>query len=182
MAVDSGLLSEAKAAEARVIDAEHAADVARCDFHHAVRRLHLAGGSLREIADALGLSHQRIHQIVESAGGTRSRPKRRVPREDLLACSFCERTQKQVKKLIAGPGVYICNRCSDIAQVVLDPATEPGSAAGFMHKVSHDAAQECSFCGKGSQQVPAMAATGDARICTECVALCHQIIEEEKLA
>ena len=99
---------------------------------------------------------------------------------ELLACSFCGRTQKQVKKLIAGPGVYICNGCADIAQVVLDPAAEPGSVAGFMHKVSHDAAaQECSFCGKGSQQVPAMAATGKARICTECVALCHEIIEEE---
>ena len=99
---------------------------------------------------------------------------------ELLACSFCGRTQKQVKKLIAGPGVYICDGCADIAQVVLDPATEPGSAAGFMLRVSHDAAAgPCSFCGKGRQQVPAMAATGKARICTECVALCHEIIEEE---
>ena len=180
MAIDPDLLSQAKAAEASVIDAEHAAEVARCDFHRAVRRLHLAGGSLREIADALGLSHQRIHQIVESAGGTRGWRKRRVPRGDLLACSFCGRDQSQVKKLIAGPGVYICNGCADIAQVVLGPATEPGSVAGIMHKVSHDAAAEgCSFCGKGSQQVPAMAATGKARICTECVALCHEIIEEE---
>jgi len=180
MAIDPDLLSQAKAAEARVIDAEHAAEVARSDFHRAVRRLHLAGGSLREIADALGLSHQRIHQIVESAGGTRSWRKRSVPRGDLLACSFCGRTQKQVKKLIAGPGVYICNRCADIAQVVLDPATEPGSGAGIMHKVSHDAAAvPCSFCGKGSQQVPAMAAGDKVRICTECVGLCHEIIEEE---
>ena len=99
---------------------------------------------------------------------------------ELLACSFCGRTQKQVKKLIAGPGAYICGGCADIAQVVLDPAAEPGSVIGFMHKVSADAAAgPCSFCGKGSRQVPAMAATGEARICTECVALCHEIIEEE---
>jgi ATP-dependent protease Clp ATPase subunit len=101
-------------------------------------------------------------------------------RGDLLSCTFCGRNQKQVKKLIAGPGVYICGGCADIAQVVLDPAADPGSVAGSMHKAGPvEAAEPCSFCGKGSQQVPAMAAAGEARICTECVALCHEIIEEE---
>ena len=68
MALDKSLLDQAKAAEARVIDADHEAEVARAEFHRAVRRLQLAGASLREIADALGLSHQRVHQIVEFAG------------------------------------------------------------------------------------------------------------------
>jgi ATP-dependent protease Clp ATPase subunit len=102
-----------------------------------------------------------------------------APRGDLLSCTFCGRDQKHVKKLIVGAGVYICDGCADVAQVVLDPADDPGSIAGIMRKVSQDAAQPCSFCGKGSQQVPAMAATGKARICTECVDLCHEIIEEE---
>src|SRR5438128_10874020 len=57
MALDAGLLEQAKAAEARVIDAEHDVEVARADFHRMVRRLQLAGASLREIAEALGLSH-----------------------------------------------------------------------------------------------------------------------------
>ena len=30
-----------------------------------------------------------------------------------LLCSFCGKSQRQVKKLIAGPGVYICNECID---------------------------------------------------------------------
>ena len=30
-----------------------------------------------------------------------------------LTCSFCGKRQRQVKKLIAGPGVYICNECID---------------------------------------------------------------------
>ena len=30
---------------------------------------------------------------------------------DLLKCSFCGKSQKQVRKLIAGPGVYICDEC-----------------------------------------------------------------------
>ena len=32
---------------------------------------------------------------------------------DLLKCSFCGKSQKQVRKLIAGPGVYICDECID---------------------------------------------------------------------
>ena len=71
MALDPDLLSEAKIAEADLVEAEHAAEVARAEFNRAVRRLHLAGASLREIATALGLSHQRVHQIVEAAGGSR---------------------------------------------------------------------------------------------------------------
>src|SRR5262249_55051672 len=69
MPLDAALLSQAEAAEARVIDAEQAAEIARAEFHGTVRRLQLAGASLREIAEALGLSHQRVHQIVEAAGG-----------------------------------------------------------------------------------------------------------------
>ena len=69
--VDPELLTAARAAEARLIDAERAADIARADFHHSVRRLQLSGGSLRAIAAALGLSHPRVHQIVVGAGGAR---------------------------------------------------------------------------------------------------------------
>ena len=32
-------------------------------------------------------------------------------RERTVRCSFCQKTQDQVEKLIAGPGVYICNEC-----------------------------------------------------------------------
>src|SRR6266702_8423091 len=71
MPIDADLLDQAKAAEGWVIDTEHAAELSRCDSHRAVRRLQLAGASLREITNALGLSHQRIHQIVKAAGGSR---------------------------------------------------------------------------------------------------------------
>ena len=69
--MDQELLATAKRAAERLIEAEHDAEVARAEFHRAVRRLHLGGASLREMAAALGLSHQRVHQIVESAGGGR---------------------------------------------------------------------------------------------------------------
>ena len=38
---------------------------------------------------------------------------------DLVKCSFCGKTQKQVKKLIAGPGVYICDECIDLCNDII---------------------------------------------------------------
>jgi ATP-dependent Clp protease ATP-binding subunit ClpX len=38
---------------------------------------------------------------------------------DLLKCSFCGKTQKQVKKLIAGPGVYICDECIELCNEII---------------------------------------------------------------
>jgi len=49
---------------------------------------------------------------------------------DLLKCSFCGKSQKQVKKLIAGPGVYICDECIDLCNEIIEEelaeATELG--------------------------------------------------------
>lgn len=53
---------------------EHA-DEKRRDYHREVKKLHHAGVPLREIAEALGMSHQRVHQIVGTGG-----PKRRSRR------------------------------------------------------------------------------------------------------
>ena len=50
---------------------------------------------------------------------------------DLLKCSFCGKTQKQVKKLIAGPGVYICDECIDLCnEIIIEELQEP-SALGL---------------------------------------------------
>jgi len=39
---------------------------------------------------------------------------------DLLKCTFCGKTQKQVKKLIAGPSVYICDECIELCNEILE--------------------------------------------------------------
>ncbi len=45
---------------------------------------------------------------------------------ELLKCSFCGKTQKQVKKLIAGPGVYICDECIDLCnEIIEEELSEP---------------------------------------------------------
>ena len=40
--------------------------------------------------------------------------------ESRLKCSFCGKTQEQVKKLIAGPDVYICDECVELCNEILD--------------------------------------------------------------
>jgi hypothetical protein len=191
--MDADLLAEARRAQERLIDAERDAEVARAEFHRAVRRLHLHGASLRELAAGLGLSHQRVHQIVESAGGSRrwlrgdrDRDRGR-PDPGLLHCTFCGQDQKHVKKLIAGPSVYICNGCTDLAEgVISDGKPVMTQVAGLYAGPRQESRVQCSFCGKCRDQVAGMvmstAQTGrnhPATICNECLDLCREIITEE---
>src|ERR671933_326428 len=39
---------------------------------------------------------------------------------DQLQCSFCGKSQRQVRKLIAGPGVYICDECIELCNEIID--------------------------------------------------------------
>ena len=49
-----------------------------------------------------------------------------------IRCAFCGKTQDQVRRMVAGPGVYICNECIDLChEIVTDDLTpeQPGAAA-----------------------------------------------------
>ncbi|MEB3338582.1 MAG: ClpX C4-type zinc finger protein, partial [Leptolyngbyaceae bacterium] len=46
-----------------------------------------------------------------------------------LKCSFCGKSQEQVRKLIAGPGVYICDECVDLCNEILDEELFDSSSA-----------------------------------------------------
>jgi ATP-dependent Clp protease ATP-binding subunit ClpC len=65
MTLDRDILTEARELRSRLLDLQYEANRAKLDYHHSIRRLHAAGGSMREIAEVLDLSHQRVHQIVE---------------------------------------------------------------------------------------------------------------------
>jgi energy-coupling factor transporter ATP-binding protein EcfA2 len=180
MPLDSGLLGQARAAEARVIDAEQDAEAARAEFGRAIRRLQLAGASLREIAEEFGLSHQRIHQIVAATGRSRSWRGGRAGAGELLSCSFCGKQQKQVKKLIAGPDARICDGCAGRVHTVLAaPGATASTPIAAIEQVSDESRESCSFCGKRRYQVEAMAAARYARICNECLDLCDEIVSDE---
>ena len=52
---------------------------------------------------------------------------------ELLKCSFCGKSQKQVKKLIAGPGVYICDECIDLCNDIIEEELTETSEVSFEH-------------------------------------------------
>ena len=61
---------------------------------------------------------------------------------ELLKCSFCGKTQKQVKKLIAGPGVYICDECIDLCnEIIREELEAPEVSIGELPKP----AEICAF-------------------------------------
>lgn len=43
----------------------------------------------------------------------------------LLKCSFCGKSEKEVDKLVAGPGVYICDACVELCNQVIAEASTP---------------------------------------------------------
>jgi ATP-dependent Clp protease ATP-binding subunit ClpX len=52
---------------------------------------------------------------------------------ELLKCSFCGKSQKQVKKLIAGPGVYICDECIDLCNEIIEEELADSGELSFEH-------------------------------------------------
>ena len=82
---------------------------------------------------------------------------------DLLHCTFCGRAQGQCAKLVAGPGVYICDSCVALART-WTPASYPG--------------RTCSFCGSWSPRRGRVVTRGSASICAECLDLSDEIIAE----
>ena len=57
--------------------------------------------------------------------------------DDVVRCSFCNKTQAQVRKMIAGPnGVYICDRCVDVCAEIIEeelPEAEVAVMSGPSH-------------------------------------------------
>jgi hypothetical protein len=93
--LDPTRLKEARGSRDRFLEAQHELERARADYNHTIRRLHAEGGSLREIADDLGISHQRVHQIVDGGEGG---PARGGPRRG-FAWPF-ERFTRRARQII----------------------------------------------------------------------------------
>jgi hypothetical protein len=175
VAIDQNLLQKARGAEAQLADREKEAVLARADFHTAVRRLHLAGGSLREIAQALSLSHQRVQQIVSTAGGSWWRLvwRRRKVSPDAV-CTWCDRSPGEVAKLIAGPEVYMCDDCVAAAE----QAMQGVPAAHEMTKQPDGGAKgRCAFCSKRRSDKRPLVTAPAGNVCGECLRMCREILE-----
>ncbi len=58
-----------------------------------------------------------------------------------LRCSFCDKTQDEVGRLVAGPGVYICDECIELCFEIIDedaPAPQTASQAELQHSAGHN--------------------------------------------
>jgi hypothetical protein len=168
---DRALLDQAKAAAARLAKAERGVLLARADYHTAIRRLHLAGASLRDIAEALSLSHQRVQQIVSSAGGSWWQVWRRRSRARDTVCDWCSRPPGEVTSLIAGPNIFICDACVEAAERAVRAAA--GSARG---RARERGRHRCGFCGKRASETRSLVA-GPPTICSECLRICREILD-----
>ncbi len=165
MVVDPELLARAKAAAESARQAELTAEVARADYHHAVRLLHLGGASLREVATELGMSHQRVQQIVQSAGGSWwSRVWRNRAAKPDMTCTFCGLPPGRVSKLVAGPNVFICDACVDKAE-----------SSAFENRPRGTRAR-CSFCGERPSKGELVGANG-AWVCPGCLGQIRHIMD-----
>jgi hypothetical protein len=185
--VDEKVLAEARQARERLVHAEQAAGTARAEFRGAVHRLVAHGSRSGDVAAALGLSHQQLDEMVQPAGGSGREDRAGTPGTH-LACSFCGRAQREVRKLIAGPGCYICEACAELTEGVIRAGRPADTRLGPVRAVpEQDALVRCGFCGKYRCLVTGMAArpaetggaSGPAAICTECLSLCNEIIAEE---
>ena len=182
-------MREAARAKEELAVAEHAAYRAKVHYHQAILRLHAAGGSLREIAEAFRMSHQRVHQIInEAAEAARRRRESQVLSGPVGPCSFCGRPCDVCAKLIVGPEVFICDRCVVQATRLAAGSAVEGQAEGPLRLEPPGSQAKCSFCGLEARQVRHLVASGLTvrvgkfgelpRICDRCRDLGLEILAE----
>jgi ClpX C4-type zinc finger len=172
--ISQELLEKARTAGTKLAEAERDVQLVRADYHAVVRRMHLAGGSLREIAEALELSHQRVQQIVSVAGGTWWRRVWRTRnRKGDLICTWCVRASSEVSKLIAGPNVFICDSCIEAAERALNSSADRSIS---LRTARREEKGQCSFCGKRRGEQRALVLGPAANVCAACLKTCREIL------
>ncbi len=194
MSLDDVVLADVESTRLILEGLEDRAYEARAAYHQAIRRLHARGGSMREIATALGMSHQRVHQIIGTDGIVEVEasavtevsllPARAATAAGMAVtaaedtCSFCGAPRRELDKLLAGPGpVFICGAC--VAQANL--AVQQRSAKG-MRTISVDEDATCTFCGNPSAMGGTMAEglDGSSRICAKCTETCRRLVSNDE--
>lgn len=138
-----------------------------------VRSEHLLLGLARE-GDGLAARILTEHRVVYD--GLRGRVDRAA-----LACSFCGRSGLDVARLIAGPGVYVCEHCIAEASRLADQGASPTPQA-TLRVVADDPAATCSFCDTHRPQGDRLIAGPGVLICTACLAICREIQADETRA
>lgn len=150
---------------------------AKESYHEAIRRLHVGGNSLREIAQRLNISHQRVHQIIESENkGWRQWLRPAAPE---LKCSFCGLWAEHVEKLVQGPNIFACNRCIKTCEKALSTKDAIRSTGLEFKRLEADSKLRCSFCSKLPRYNRPVVAGDEHQICNKCIGLSLQYMQEQ---
>lgn len=164
--------------EARMKELERDLEQAKEEYHRAIRQMHVAGKSMREIAKLLNLSHQRVHQIIESENkGWRAWLK---PIKPDIVCSFCGLAAVRVNKLVQGPNIFACDFCITSCSIVLEtdcPGHSILSGGNEFKKIDASSKLRCSFCGKLPSYKRHVIAGNNHQVCNKCVELSLQYMQ-----
>ena len=102
---------------------------------------------------------------------------------DIYKCSFCGKTNRQVNRLIASAGVYICDECVKVCIEMVQSFKMKNFRTSYLPPPPHSEkvtpACKCSFCGKENTKVQTVIAANGVYICNECVGICDEIIKNE---
>jgi hypothetical protein len=186
MTLDPDLFRAGRQLRDRLAELGAEVDQVLADLRGQLARLHAAGGSTEEIAAAVGLGERQVREMLEpplvppvEADPVVQRPRPPPSGWSRLACSFCGALQQEAGRLIAGPGVAVCDRCAGLA---LDLLVQGVGEQGELRLVGGDPRDRtrCSFCGKRARRVGRLVAgPSGVHICGECLDLCAEILRDE---
>jgi len=91
--------------------------------------------------------------------------------EPTLICSFCGKNQDQVRKLIAGPSVFICDECVDLCNKILEKDSERETPAGEPPREGtiFNLEASCALCHVRKPSEELLAVPDRGLICTVCL-------------
>lgn len=166
MSLDPFLLAKARAAIRTLQEAERAIEPLRHDYYASIRSLSTGGASLREIAAALGLSHQRVHQLVQ--GEARPKAKRALPpalsrvADSAPTCALCDEAD-----VATGARLPICSDCRKTGRILMAGqalADDHGLRLARRHQRPH-----CLGCGRQPDAGEVFLAGARGAVCAECL-------------
>ena len=106
--------------------------------------------------------------------------------DHVLRCSFCNKAQNEVRKLIAGPAVYICDECVEVCVDIMVDDTSAASPASAdtrrWRSIAADLTRKpavCSLCGKSTFSEDVLPIEGCGMLCGDCAdAVVDTIVRE----
>jgi len=168
------LLRQAHSAKQRLRDAERLMEDARQSFNTSIRQLNASGASYREIAAALGISHQHVYQV--SHGGNRASLRLALGQDDASnpRCDFCDRIVTEELPVVAGVDAYICTDCAAAAAASLETRQSVSTTLGntIVPGLRHpNRFTLCNFCRR--TRMSELTAVSDRStepvICPDCI-------------